>query len=73
MFKTQNDTYGKAYQWLLEDQSNKNAYRDGNLELRYILAVLFYTTNGTDWYDNENWLSLDDECNWYGVSCEWGK
>ena len=36
---------------------------------RYSLIVLYYATNGANWFDNEGWLSDSDECDWYGVTC----
>jgi hypothetical protein len=37
--------------------------------VRYALAVLYYATNGTQWYNSTNWLSNEYYCNWHGVVC----
>jgi hypothetical protein len=30
------------------------------------MATIFYSTNGTGWLENDNWLSYDyHECDWY--------
>jgi hypothetical protein len=36
---------------------------------RYALATLFYTTAGTTWYNQTNWLSNEHYCHWHGVTC----
>ena len=38
---------------------------------RYALAVLYYATAGpTAWQQNTDWLTVVDECGWYGVLCD---
>lgn len=39
-------------------------------EERDILVSLYEATNGDAWHDNEGWLSDEDHCDWFGVSCE---
>jgi hypothetical protein len=36
---------------------------------RYALVVLYYSSNGDDWHNNENWLSDTSVCSWYRVDC----
>jgi hypothetical protein len=37
---------------------------------RDILVDFYEATNGDDWYKNRNWLSADDHCGWFGITCE---
>ena len=36
---------------------------------RYSLAVLYYTTQGDNWYNRTNWLSPEYYCHWHGIIC----
>ena len=40
------------------------------LRQRYVLAYLYYGTQGQQWETDTNWLSETDECDWYGIECE---
>jgi len=46
------------------------------IQQKYILATLFYSTEGTNWTsfksDGSRWMSvdMDNVCNWSGVTCE---
>lgn len=32
------------------------------------MATLFYSTNGSEWLSNDNWLDYDQhECDWYST------
>eukprot|EP00980_Cylindrotheca_fusiformis_P006436 scaffold1376_cov125-Cylindrotheca_fusiformis.AAC.2 len=37
---------------------------------RYALAVFYYSAMGQQWDHNNNWLSGDSVCKWYGVFCD---
>ena len=63
----------QAYEWLANDPSYWT-YKNETILQRWVLAVLFYSTGGPDW-ENENfpvtfglgktpWLSYTDECQW---------
>ena len=55
----------EALIWL----SSGNMRAPGEVRQRYMLALLYYSTNGTKWvYDNE-WLTALNECLWLGVQC----
>jgi Leucine-rich repeat (LRR) protein len=45
---------------------------DGLVDDREILELLYSDTKGDDWHNNENWLTTDDICSWYGVECRDG-
>jgi len=36
---------------------------------RSALMDLYYSTNGSNWNNNDGWGSEESYCNWYGVSC----
>ena len=36
---------------------------------RYVLSVLYYGNDGTEWRSQDNWLEDIDVCTWYGVAC----
>lgn len=61
-----------ALEWLQQDSMN-TAYEDWRLIQRYVLAVLYYSTNGENWVDNTNWLSDENECTWYTSSTNNGQ
>eukprot|EP00547_Thalassionema_nitzschioides_P010379 CAMPEP_0194227292 /NCGR_PEP_ID=MMETSP0156-20130528/42783_1 /TAXON_ID=33649 /ORGANISM="Thalassionema nitzschioides, Strain L26-B" /LENGTH=1232 /DNA_ID=CAMNT_0038959771 /DNA_START=56 /DNA_END=3754 /DNA_ORIENTATION=- len=35
----------------------------------YVLACIYYATNGGLWRFKSNWLVDSDYCNWYGITC----
>ena len=62
-----------ALSWLLNEDTETNAC--GGLDRiiqRYILAVFYFSTNGSDWKNKTKWLLRDNECTWYGVTCSGG-
>ena len=46
-------------------------YAEDNTDLlqRYILAYLYFSTEGTEWINQESWLSDVNVCDWFGVEC----
>lgn len=60
---------GQAYKWILAEDDRVLCPLDTTLEQRYTLAVLYYSTNGKEWTDNDKWLSESSECSWQGVTC----
>jgi len=37
---------------------------------RNALKMFYDSTKGSEWTDNEKWLSeYTDHCNWYGIEC----
>jgi hypothetical protein len=65
-----------AVRWLANlDQTNTG---DPYLVQRYILAVLFYSTSGTEehisplgrWNNQKSWMTSSGFCGWVGVECE---
>jgi len=45
---------------------------DSVVDEREILELLYSKCGGDDWHNNDNWLTTDDICTWYGVECRDG-
>ncbi|CAB9513690.1 Leucine Rich Repeat [Seminavis robusta] len=57
-----NSSQARAYSWLMEDP-NLESYPDWRVLQRFALATFYYSTGGTDWTINDNWLNhSQDEC-----------
>jgi hypothetical protein len=54
----------EALNWLASN-TNLDSYSDETRIQRYVLATLYYSTNGDSWTNNTGWLSDSDECGWY--------
>jgi hypothetical protein len=52
-----------ALKWL-EGNTYLNEYPEWKRIQRYILAILYYSTNGDSWQQNDKWMSDEDECLW---------
>jgi hypothetical protein len=57
----------QALQWILFDLTQQSLSDDRVLQ-RWVLAVLFYSTSGSEWFDSDLWLSGLDECDWLTTS-----
>jgi hypothetical protein len=58
----------KAFQWLIEDfeQQGVGNTTEEQIRQRFILATLYFATDGDNWEYNENWLNHSaHECVWY--------
>lgn len=63
-----------SVQWLAKNDGAKMKPNDEYAMQRYALAVLFYSTSGTDgWINKTNWMTADGLCNWHGVLCKGSK
>ena len=71
---------GKSIVWLVTEDDKQLCPGDETLAQRYILSVLYFSTNGDDWTDcsqddnncdrnGDAWLSDSSECDWGGVQC----
>ena len=66
---------GAALQTPSTPQNEALIWLAGNLKLdeysdekkiqRYVLATLYYSTNGPGWDEQANWMRNEDECSWY--------
>ena len=61
---------GQAFVWLKDSDMYTDPCSYATLEQRYSLAVLFFSTNGTSWIEQAEWISRSEECNWFGISCD---
>jgi hypothetical protein len=62
--RTASSAQNKALIWL-SNNTDLNLYSNATKIQRYSLATLFYSTNGTSWYEKDEWMSDFDECRWY--------
>lgn len=70
---------------LTDCEASCQPFRDGHKELkdkrcpgeadieRDALVALYLSTDGDKWKNKDGWLTADDHCEWYGVTCEAGK
>ena len=58
--------------WWLDDIDKRSAESQQDMVnvQRYILVLLYISTDGLHWHDQNKWLSEDSVCNWFGVFCE---
>ena len=67
-----NSYQDEALSWLMDDLET-NACNGAEVVIeRYVLATLYFSTNGGDWINN-GWLNSFSVCQaWYGVICDNG-
>mmetsp|Transcript_3203 Transcript_3203/g.5509 ORF Transcript_3203/g.5509 Transcript_3203/m.5509 type:complete len:813 (-) Transcript_3203:226-2664(-) len=59
----------QAAMWLSSDPEAQT-YSDQKLIQQYVLATLYYSTNGDNWKSSTSWLvEGSDECTWWGIGC----
>lgn len=64
-----NSIQSRALSWLYTTSGDIHDMSDHQLVQRWALASLYYVTNGNTWVVNEGWLTTDDECTWFGITC----
>ncbi len=57
----------EAVNWLITNTTK--CHSDSKTVQRYSLAIFYEATNGKQWFNNLDWLSEKDECEWFGVNC----
>jgi hypothetical protein len=60
----QSTPQNNALNWLANN-TNIDSYPAAKKIQRYALATLFFSTNGTSWYEKDEWMSNSNECLWY--------
>jgi hypothetical protein len=65
--QTQSTPQNDAVIWLANN-TNLDSYSNVKKIQRYVLATLFYSTNGTQWDNNSDWMTDSDECAWYSTA-----
>ncbi|OEU10494.1 hypothetical protein FRACYDRAFT_246980 [Fragilariopsis cylindrus CCMP1102] len=61
----------RAYEWTVKTSPLTKQELEINpmrLIQRYVLAVLYYMTNGNLWTNSTGWLDTHDECAWFSTS-----
>ena len=63
-----------AANWIVNEDARELQADDPSLIQRYILAILYFATNGSEWdcfFTNDTVAFLDenDECGWFGMTC----
>jgi len=66
--ETNNTAQSNALNWLAFRDTTYSDYEI--LRTRFALATLFFSTRmSSSWYNENNWLSTNPVCLWYGVEC----
>ena len=55
----------QALQWIQDVRFNPSLTQSTTTIQRYVLAVLYFATNGDEWSANTNWLSESHICEWF--------
>ena len=58
--------------WWLDDldERTSESQQDMTNVQRYILALLYFSTDGLHWHNQNKWLSTNSVCDWFGVYCK---
>ena len=63
--------YDSLCWWLNDlDRLTQDELESTVLVQRYFLALLYNSNGGENWVNNQNWMTSEHECTWYGVSCD---
>ena len=54
----------EALQWVIKN-TNPEIHSEPRIRQRYTLALLYLSTNGKNWTEQDEWLESDNECNWH--------
>jgi hypothetical protein len=60
-----------AMQWLRTPEGNQGVYNDEIFLQRYVLATLYFATQGHGWNFNDMWLTNANECEWFSSGNQW--
>ncbi|KAL3939029.1 MAG: hypothetical protein SGBAC_006176 [Bacillariaceae sp.] len=58
-----------ALQWLALSDPAQLDPEDENLSERYLVALLYFSTKGDNWFTSDNYLSGRSVCDWKGIIC----
>ncbi|KAL7469144.1 hypothetical protein ACHAXS_009396 [Conticribra weissflogii] len=70
VFDDPNSPQSKSKQWCIHDMETYDSGSAGQVAQRYILANLFYATDGDKWENATGWLDNSHECFWHGIVCD---
>jgi hypothetical protein len=62
------DVYKQAMVWFLYKDPVKIKH-ESELISRYVLILTYLNNGGTQWIDNENWMTSSHTCLWNGIRC----
>eukprot|EP00980_Cylindrotheca_fusiformis_P011331 scaffold2619_cov129-Cylindrotheca_fusiformis.AAC.9 len=63
-----------ALEWIgFSDPRTQPIFDSKELQERFSLVVLYYSTSGRRWNDNSLWLSGEHHCDWHSIKCDEGK
>jgi hypothetical protein len=60
----------RALEWLSFDDQAQLETSDDELEQRYLLAVLYFSMTGDNWFHSTKFLSGGSSCDWKGITCD---
>jgi hypothetical protein len=63
----------RAMAWVLNKDPRDSIPDSPWLTLRYALASIYYSFQGENWTNKENWLTGEHACKWHGVECDRGQ
>lgn len=66
-WNTTENTYKRAASWLLYHDT-RTKYKD-EVPQRYLALVMYLGFQGSQWYNNTNWLTPEHICDWSGIVC----
>lgn len=58
----------QSLNWLRQNPNTELISRSKAIQ-RYIMTTLYYSTDGANWNRDDNWLTVLDECFWFGAEC----
>ena len=70
-FKDYSSPQYQALVWVSDQDKLSDTEDIEKLNVRYILAVFYYSMNGPNWLDSSDWLDGElDECAWQRLECD---
>jgi len=65
------DVYTEAAVWMCYTDDIPTKY-ESNILPRFTLAVTYLANGGSalEWTNRHNWMTVQDVCDWYGVTCD---
>ena len=77
LFSDPSSSHSMAVSWLLEDDHSLDVepveVSDEFINIllrRYVLALLYFSTNGDQWNTKDGFLGNASVCDWWGITCD---
>jgi len=64
-FRDVESPQSQALDWLTDPEFNRKLTATFDTIQRYVLAVMYFTTNGTEWANSDGWLTAASVCEWF--------